>query len=1018
MKSKRGIFFVALTALLAIALSSGMAISISDKAAAEQGQWSNVTIASQYTLGTKLEIPEQSITVDGTTVKASSVLTYPDGRATSATVVTLDKTGAYKLCYNALVNGKPYQKRYEFTVENKLVVVGNSDSSVRYGKWVPNDPYEYNKKEITKSGLMVRLAQGDTLSFSKLIDLSNTTKDDIFFEMFATPDTLGTADFRRVVLTLTDALDPSVYLRITARDYYSEIRFSGTSYVLAGANGQSMKGYHESTGNLYVESVWGTGAPHSFYGMDNAQYRNSGTARALDTMTLNFRYDTATRSIYAGESIIVDLDDPFYESGTLWGGFNKYGLVRLSLYADYYEKSSANFCITKIRGYDLNESTPNELFEDDVPPAIEIDSSFTKMPFAKVNSAYTVPSASAIDLAGGSCSLSTYVYYNYASLNSAVMININDGKFTPTRVGDYAIVYEAKGSNGAVGREVLWVEAKEDLVAPSISIPESGRKTSGVLGEWITVPEPQATSAEGIHTVTVTATNGATVYTVVDGGFRPEVEGTYTVKASITDYAGQTAESGIYTVEITRGTKPVFAETPDLPKYFISGYGYTVPEYYARDYTSGSLVYKITTMQLSDKNGSKTYEAGDTYVPEVDKNGDTATVTFKCGDTVSEPYVIPAIIAFENSELQIKNYFITSGAAATTDTTGTTVEAKSASGGFTFANPQLADKFNVTLRGVKSASNYSALRIVLTDTYDSSCSIEARLINGADTVFRAEKTDIIVTDGLKTGMDITIGYTNGSITLGNNAVAIDATVNGKPFGGFRSNKLYLSIYFEGASVGDRIVVTDISNQPTTNTVRDKIVPKIVKLGNYGGMYEVGNVVTLPAAVAGDVLTPDVIFTISVTSPSGAFVKAEDGTMLNKADPTKEYTIMLSEFGTYKVTYVATDTNEMLPFSDTYLITSEETQAPVISVLSNMKSTAKVGDYLTLPDFTVYDNVSDENDIIVIKSVITPTGDFRHLSGSSKTVQATQVGVYEFRVLAVDKAGNSTTVKFTVTVSAK
>ena len=71
--------------------------------------WSEVSFQEQYYAGTDLTIPARTVTVNGQTLNASSVLTFPDGSARRVSGrVTLEETGDYTLTYSAAASGASY----------------------------------------------------------------------------------------------------------------------------------------------------------------------------------------------------------------------------------------------------------------------------------------------------------------------------------------------------------------------------------------------------------------------------------------------------------------------------------------------------------------------------------------------------------------------------------------------------------------------------------------------------------------------------------------------------------------------------------------------------------------------------------------------------------------------------------------------------------------------------------------------------------------------------------------------
>ena len=245
--------------------------------------------------------------------------------------------------------------------------------------------------------------------------------------------------------------------------------------------------------------------------------------------------------------------------------------------------------------------------------------------------------------------------------------------------------------------------------------------------------------------------------------------------------------------------------------------------------------------------------------------------------------------------------------------------------------------------------------------------------------------------------------------------------DGSAFAGFPSGKIYVSVRFVNAAVGAQISLVSVNGHPMTTATSDRIAPKIVIMDvNYGGTREIGSTITLPAAMAGDTLDPNVTFTMKVTDGEGNIVTDVDGLKLNGVDPGREYTIKLDGYGQYSVSYTATDTfnQRKNTRSLNYTINVVDDVAPEIKFEAKFAETVKVGESMVIPKFSVTDNVSEEADITITKYVLTPSGVLVTIPENSNAVKATQAGKYEFRIIAVDKAGNVAMERVTVTAVAE
>lgn len=526
-------------------------------------------ISNYYTIGETFTVPERTVTAGGQTVTASSTIIYPDGSATKNTQIVLSQAGLYSVRYAAT----GYADEVTFRVRDKGFGVKSNNSSAQYEtveKVFPTNP-GYADSNFKKTGVMVRLQQNDTLTVAQIIDVSSLTKDDVLVGLAAIPDEIGKCDFERFELVLTDALDPSVSLRISVNGYPDEGLTYPFSYVRAGGQNQPRKGYESGKNLIHVENNWGTGVTHSFYGVYDttdagfdAGYNNPETDQII-----KLRYDASELALYGtNKNFVIDFDDPTYFDD-LWHGFPS-GKARLTISAASYSAVTANFLITEIYGVDLSELA----FYDEQPPVIEVEGD-EDLPKAAVGLPYTVPEAQAYDYYG--ChDVKTAVYYNYSSQNP-VLIDYADGVFTPDRAGWYTVMYTACDYYGNETSALRWVRA-DAPDAPQVIVDTT--ELRGELGALITLPAYTVQGGSGQSEVTVTASNGTETVDCTSLSFRPQSEGPWTITYAARDYVGQTGYTTV-TLETYAGDKPLFIDSPTLPKAFVSGAGYVLPDLYA-----------------------------------------------------------------------------------------------------------------------------------------------------------------------------------------------------------------------------------------------------------------------------------------------------------------------------------------------------------------------------------------------------------------------------------------------------
>lgn len=994
MSYKKTKILIPVTAACCLALGSGAAIafvngeiggalpseSFTALANASAAQWSDSSINEEYAFGSSFTVPDRTLTVDGKQASSVAVLTFPDGTATLKKTHVLSMTGVYTVTYSAEVGGKRYAEEVKFSVYDGVARIGENSSAV-YKQLGDTGIY----------GLQVDLAQGDTIEFPQLIDLKDATKNDSIIEFFVTPSQIGEYDFERLIFTLTDADDPSVSMRIAA---YRSVEGQPSTYFQAGGQNQPTAGHEFSTGKTHYNNEWGEWVLHSFQGRDGK----------VDTEhTVKMCYDAQENALYVGGKFVIDFDDPAYFT-TLWSGF-KSGKARLGITADKYVRSSvkASFMLTKIKGVDFTA----ERFGDTDAPEITIDTPYAVAPTAKVGTAYPIPQATAHDDYSGNVSVSTAVYYNYAS-DSAFNIQISNGSFTPDRIGNYTVVYTAKDGSGNVTSREMTVRAEK--VIPPITIELSAPEvTTCTVGTLVNAADAEVSGGSGKASVKTEVIFGGAATEIKDK-FRPEKSGTYTVKYTATDYIGQTATKE-YTVTVTPSDIPVFVDEPTLPKYFIAGCEYDLSAY-AYKFSDSDKERVDATLTVTDANGENVVSGA--YVPKVAKTGDEVTVAFKAGDATlvrKIKCIIPFVEDGDMLKLHMENYFVTDDAIVASKQDGVTVTAKQSGGSTTaFVNKLVANGFNINLRALPT-SGITGLKITLTDSLDVTESVTLDITaNGNIATASTRFGSAEITSGFTNNSnsnDFNIVYNDGAFTVGGASVSVGDIR-------FSSHFVYVTVESVGESDNAAYDVLDINEQPFSDSSTDRIKPKIAIIGSYDGSAKYEEQFRIPTAVAGDVLDANCTLTLTVRTPSGETATSVDGISLENVSADREYFINAAQYGQYLVSYTSRDTFNERDNRLTYAVTVEDREKPTIKFNTAFEDSVKVGELIVIPDYTVSDNVS--SDITVIKYIVTAGGTLVELEGESNAFRPSGAGTYEIRIIVKDEAGNVTMVQQAVNVT--
>jgi len=845
MKKKLWISSV-LAALSITAVATGIALNekqdtgIITVNAAEN--WEIGDIDNTYLYGTSFEVPAAKVEVGGEMVDAVATVTYPNGVVIKTDNVPLNQAGLYTVSYRAVVGNVHYVEEKSFNVENSAYLAQNENSTVEYGT--------YTKFGANSEGLLVRLAPNDTLTFSQLIDVEDISGTNSIIDLFVTPNAMAVYDFSKLVIRLTDAVDPSVYVQYQLRRYNAEDRAFNWGYVDVSFNGQPWVGYERG----YRINGWGSPISFTFYAAMHKGNQWSGEVveRTPDIDKCRIVFDPLTTEARAGNVHIANLNNPtLFEQE--WKGWPS-GKVRLSLKAEEVKSETANFCITKVMGMD--DLSKNSFVETEAP-LVSVSMAEDEMPTGEVGADYPIPMATAFDMYSGDCNTKVSVYRDYAS-DTPISVGVVNGKFKPTVAGWHTIVYKAKDVLGNEGETIRNVYVENDLGDITITLPDA-MVTEIALGEWVPVNAASYTGDCGIANMKITASLGEETYEITDG-FRPEKAGDWKVQYTVTDYIGRSATAE-YTVKAEAKEGYVLLDKLTLPKIFVSDSEYVLPVLYATSYATGEAVRTLCDVVVSDNNGDTTYTAGQSFKPSVVNNGDIVTVSYQCDGYVLETRKIPAILVKdENGGFIVQNYlfgegFTTSyiGENGRKYSAGIEVIADNASElcGWTFATPQIMNNFKLEFEGIANKTNFESLIITLTDSKNENeqISVELKVRPNGATVVVGDKSVDTESVNMAANKAYALSYAKGKFSFGGLNIAAEKTVNGETFNGFSSSLAYVRVEMKNARKGASYKLRSINESNISWRNLEVFAPNFEILGDFGGNQLLNSVFDIPTAVA-------------------------------------------------------------------------------------------------------------------------------------------------------------------------
>lgn len=1024
LKNKFSIGCLLMVLLGCILLGGGLQLRSFSKAKAQVEVQVAGEIAQEYAFGDILTIPESTFTKNGKSAKGIASLQYPNGIQSNQTVATLNQSGKYLLKYIANVDGATYVKEYPFTVFGRLASYHNEKTSLEYGLCT--------HLGANSMGLTMRIANGDAVTFDHVFDMSNLTMATKLLEGFVVPNVQGTADFTKMVFTFTDIEDPSVQL-VYNGNFHNDANAYGLTYFTAGGNGQIQCGL-EYVGKLHVGGTLGCMVPHSFIAKDTGLYWGAQAPQnaAPDAKTFCISYDGKSNQAWAGGKIISDLDDSNYYD-TMWFGFPS-GKAKLTVSALNYNDATANICFTSILGVDLSAKN----FIDDEAPMITIDNEYEVMPNAAVGGSYPIPTASALDQVSGACDVNVAVWYNYGT-DLQKMVNVTDGRFPIKNIGMYAIVYTATDASGNVAREVLWVRVEPAYAISKLSVTfAEGYPTQAELGELLTLPEAIVSGGVGNASVTYTVSNGKTTAEIVDGTFRLEQAGNWSVICKAVDYVGNEAEKA-YVIKGVYSGKPVVIEEPKAPTAYVSGSEYTIPTLYAYDYASGVKVQKTCDVRVEYDGKSATYKAGEKFTPIVSNHLDAVKMVYLSDGAVVLEREVPVAVVFDKERIpgateryrdivKVEKYFYTQDGLsfenkyALGEWNGLKISATQAqeSAKTTFINPLLANGFSLDFLTVPDESKFTSLIVTLTDSMDSRISIKVTLTKGEG------QTALSVGDAVLTlNMDFdgatptayNVGFADGKFIVNSTtSIALSKTDSGEEFNGFPSGKVYCSLELVEAEENAAIFLNKICGINVNNT-QDNTGPLIATLNNVVTNAFKEDVYTIQGVVVCDMLCPNANAALTVIAPDGNVATSVDGILLENVDATKSYQVKMSAYGSYNVAVTATEVSAWKYSNKSYFeyaVTVIDGEKPTITFKDDFKTEIKVGDLLKIPEYEVADNFTASDKITVMTLIINPKGMPVYLYDSN-SLRCEYAGEYKIYIYVYDEMGNLTIVEKTVTV---
>lgn len=1014
----------------ALLLSAGLAVGAvlaNQKTLKTSADWSTFE-EGYHAFGTSYEVPTMTYDYDGNSYPATCIVTYPDKSQTAEETIELDQAGLYTFEYTVNVNGEIHSVIKTIEVDYAYLSVGNPKvSSAEYY----DSTRTASELNADKDGIFVKLAFGDTLRFAQPIYLSDLAEAKKLVEGYIVPSTHGSTNANQLFMRLTDADNPDIYVTLC---YYSHVAnnsngtVSHSSSCIAKSNAQDyFAGIHQTQG-LHTNDTYGLWSGVVFDGVQQTSYNNN----KYDACPFIMGYDDTLKTVYGtgferGKSLelVIDLDDPNHVTNPFLGFSSD--RVFLSMYAESYSSTTMDFVIDEVFGVSKSELASN-VYIDNEAPAITVNSEFENLPNGATGYYYPIPSATAYDDVSLNCDVDVAVYYDYFSENK-VNVEIVDDSFLMDKEGIYSIVYTAYDASGNKAQTVKTISVFTELEKPQFDLPTHSE--NAYVGDFIKVNHNlDSTGGVGNKTTEVYySINGGEKILIEEDGFRISELTNYEVTYRVVDMIGQFSEKS-YQINVTDSGKPILEKEIVFPKYLISRGYYDFPAEIAYRYENNQLVEKDITLRITDDNGSKDYTRSDReFCPVVNTNGKTVNVKVLCENTVLQEENIYTIknlgTPIRETAINLPNYFIETGLNKTLLTDGIKFEATSSNPTVDFGNTLLGYSFEATISSVTGLANNGALKIQLVSATNPNQSITARIVYEDGYTYFAvgnQKARILNNDINTEYCSYNVAFTsNLEFSCSGVFIKVDQYDDGAKFYGLDSKDVYVTFSLESANNGAKFILNTLCGYTfTSSAARDRISPVIAIYNEIGGTKRINDYYTIEPTYSFDVLSPKVEFTLEVRKPNGEYITALDGTVLNGADPSKAYDIKLEDYGQYYFTLNSVEDSRFLASGNaqtiSYYIRVYDDVAPTITFKTGIVSDAKVGSVVYFPTFTVSDNITESENLIVQKVVLSPSGVYTYLKDDELGYKVKSEGTYRFMINVIDEAGNFTTRTFLVNVT--
>ena len=745
----------------------------------------------------------------------------------------------------------------------------------------------------------------------------------------------------------------------------------------------------------------------------------AGSLNAATNSPVQVRFDNQTNCFYTrlsdGEYLVMDIDDP-RDDYVDFKGFTT-GEVYLSLQG---VTGSGDIVLTKIGNTVLAEAGLDDYKQANngfLLNGYDIDN----MLVGFVGYDYKIP--------GGKDSVAAKLFAKYDGQTQFADLSnkLNGGKFVPEAAGEYYVRYRVTNKFGyarTVETAHFKVYATPKDAGLEIKSTFEGELTTKLF-DLFEVPDIDFEGGSGAISVHYTLVVDGTEVDVVSAQkvLLDKKGAEVTLKATVTDSIGYTE---VFRFPVAVDCNVVRYELVDTFDEITVMYGdvISVPDYIAIDYSKDNV--SANNIELTVKQGlSNEVSVGD----KITVYGDCVIEYTLDGATKLSLKVncVPESVDIDESGGKtIAEQFgeVAGLRAATTEEEGTFFVFDGTQSNVKLAMPYALSSSNLTLTfGVLKSTSLQGVKMTFADKRGYEFSITLRefsdkptaYVNDVATTWVVSVSTETFTSGTYAGKQYylyTLIVDGGQKAILNSYESLLDTLtewsNGMAFDGFTKCATMLSFDIEGATENEVFILNTVSNQTFTKAAfeyGDRIVPALAFEGALSsGIVDINTSLAVPMAYVYDVLSYSSTITMSVITPSGAYIY--------KNVSPRACEINFTEYGRYRVAYTIADNGgNGTKRTFTYIFDCYDKVKPQIEVDGTYAESYKVKDGVKILSATATDNNGSAKLTVLVFN--NKTMDYTHANMGDVVKLA--AGSYKIVYYATDENGNFAEKSFEIIV---